>query len=45
MLTPILLLQLERCQYWLFKHIFNVPEFAPGPLLLNLNGHGPKNFW
>ena len=37
MLTPTLLLKLERCQYWFFKHIFYVPEFAPGPLLLKLS--------
>ena len=34
MLTPTLLLKLERCQYWFLKHIFYVPELAPGPLLL-----------
>ena len=38
MLTPTLLLKLERCQYWFLKHIFHVPEFAPGPLLLKLSG-------
>ena len=38
MLTPTLLLKLERCQYWFLKHIFCVPEFAPGPLLLKLSG-------
>ena len=38
MLTPTLLLKLERCQYWFLKHIFYVPEFAPGPLLLKLSG-------
>ena len=37
-LTPTLLLKLERCQYWFLKHIFYVPEFAPGPLLLKLSG-------
>ena len=37
-LTPTLLLKLERCQYWFLKHIFHVPEFAPGPLLLKLSG-------
>ena len=37
-LTPILLLKLERCQYWFLKHIFCVSEFAPGPLLLKLSG-------
>ena len=25
-------------QYWFLKHIFYVPEFAPGPLLLKLSG-------
>ena len=38
MLTPTLLLKLERCQYWFLKHIFYVLEFAPGPLLLKLSG-------
>ena len=38
MLTPTLLLNLERCQYWFLKHMFYVPEFAPGPLLLKLSG-------
>ena len=37
-LTPTLLLKLERCQYWFLKHIFYVPELAPGPLLLKLSG-------
>ena len=37
-LTPTLLLKLERCQYWFLKHIFHVPEFAPGNLLLKLLG-------
>ena len=37
-LTLTLLLKLERCQYWFLKHIFYVPEFAPGPLLLKLSG-------
>ena len=32
MLTPTLLLKLERCQYCCLKHIFYVSEFAPGPL-------------
>ena len=36
--TPALLLKLERCQYWFLKHIFYVPAFAPGPLLLKLSG-------
>ena len=38
MLIPTLLLKLELCQYWFLKHIFYVPEFAPGPLLLKLSG-------
>ena len=37
-LTPTSLLKLERCQYWFLKHIFYVPEFAPGPLLLKFSG-------
>ena len=37
-LTPTLLLNLERCQYWFLKHIFYVPEFVPGLLLLKLSG-------
>ena len=37
-LTLTFLLKLERCQYWFLKHIFYVPEFAPGPLLLKLSG-------
>ena len=37
-LTPTLLLKLEQCQYWFLKHIFYVPEFARGPLLLKLSG-------
>ena len=36
--TLTLLLKLERCQYWFLKHIFYVPNFAPGPLLLKLSG-------
>ena len=36
LLTPILLLKLERCQYWFLKHIFYFQEFAPGPLLLKI---------
>ena len=35
-LIPTLLLKLEQCQYWFLKHIFYVPEFAPGPLSLKL---------
>ena len=42
-LTPTLLLKLERCQYWFLKHIFYVPEFAPGPLLLKLSGLNSLN--
>ena len=38
MLTPTLLLKLERCQHWFLKHLFYVPEFAPGALLLKLSG-------
>ena len=37
MLTPTLLLRLERCQSWFPKNIFHVPKFAPGPLLLALS--------
>ena len=37
-LTPTLLLKLDRCQYWFLKHIFYVPELAPGHLLLKLSG-------
>ena len=36
-LTPTLLPMLERCQYWFLKHVFYVPKFAPGPLLLKLS--------
>ena len=36
-LTPTSLLRLERCQSWFLKHIFYVPRFAPGPLLLVLS--------
>ena len=35
-LTPALLLKLERCQSWFLKHIFYVPSFTPGPILLNV---------
>ena len=35
MLTPGLLLKLEHCQSWFLKHVFHVPSFAPGLLLLN----------
>ena len=37
-LIPTLLVKLQRCQYWFLKHIFCVPEFAPGSLLLKLSG-------
>ena len=37
-LTLTLLLKFDRCQYLFLKHIFHVPEFAPGPLLLKLSG-------
>ena len=37
MLTPTLLLRLERCQSWFLKNIFYVSKFAPGPLLLALS--------
>ena len=33
----IVLLKLERCQYWFLKHIFYAPKFALGPLLLKLS--------
>ena len=35
MLTPTLLLRLERCQSWFLKNVFYVPKFAP--LLLALS--------
>ena len=35
-LTPGLLLKLERCQSWFLKHIFYVPSFTPGPILLSV---------
>ena len=38
MLTPGLLLKLERCQSWFLKYIFNVPSFTPGPILLKMSG-------
>ena len=38
MLTPTLLLKLERCQYWFLKHIFYVPELAPGPFATEVSG-------
>ena len=37
-LTLGLLLKLERCQSWFLKHIFHVPCFAPGLLLLKMSG-------
>ena len=37
-LTPGLLLKLECCQSWFLKHIFYVPSFTPGPILLKLSG-------
>ena len=37
-LTLGLLLTLERCQSWFSKHIFHVPSFAPGLLLLKMSG-------
>ena len=37
-LTPTLLLRLERCQSWFLKNIFYVPKFASGPLLQKLLG-------
>ena len=37
-LTPTFLLKLERCQDWFLKHIFYVPELAPGSLLLKHSG-------
>ena len=33
-----LLLKLEQCQSWFLKHIFHVPSFAPGLLLLKMLG-------
>ena len=36
-LTPGLLLKLERCQSWFLKHIFYVPSFTPGPILLKVH--------
>ena len=37
-LTPGLLLKLECCQSWFLKHIFHVPSFALGLLLLKMSG-------
>ena len=37
-LTPGLLLKLERCQSWFLKHIFYVPSYTPGPILLKMLG-------
>ena len=36
--AELLLLKLERCQSWFLKHIFHVPSFAPGLLLLKMSG-------
>ena len=36
-LTPGLLLKLERCQSWFLKHIFYVPSFNPGRILLKMS--------
>ena len=38
MLTPGLLLKLKSCQSWFLKHIFYVPTFTPGPILLKMSG-------
>ena len=32
------LLKFERCQSWFLKHIFHVPSFAPGLLLIKMSG-------
>ena len=37
-LTPRLLLKLECCQSWSLKHIFYVPSFTPGSILLKMSG-------
>ena len=37
-LTLGLLLKLERCQSWFLKHIFYVPSYTPGPILLKMSG-------
>ena len=37
-LAPGLLLKLERCQSRFLKHIFYVPSFTPGPILLKMSG-------
>ena len=36
--TPGLLLKHEYCQSWFLKHIFYVPSFTPGFLLLKMSG-------
>ena len=36
MITPSLLLELERCQSWFLKKLFYVPDFVPHALLLRL---------
>ena len=38
MLTPSLLLKLERCQLWFLKNMFYVPSFAHSTLILKLSG-------
>ena len=37
-LTPRLLLKLECSQSWFLKHIFYIPSFTPGPILLKMSG-------
>ena len=37
-LSPGLLLKLEHYQSWFLKHIFYVPSFTPGPILLKMSG-------
>ena len=37
-LTLGLLQKLERCQSWFLKHIFHVPSFTLGPILLKMSG-------
>ena len=36
-LTPGLLPKLERCQSWFLKHIFYVPSFTPGSIVLKMS--------
>ena len=46
MLTPSLLLKLERCQLWFLKNIFYVPSFSHSALILklsSLNSIEPKS--